>query len=179
MIIGDSYAEGYTPDGNVTSWAKLLQAELFNKYNNVYINALGGTGFIYNSSVQSSFLSLLKNFDIADNENVTDIIVCGGYNDTGVGPDEVLNRIGEFCNYAKTKYIKASFNETTRKNVNVLVGYNDDTFEYANVQLVIFGTKIGIVNNQLSDDKRDFKDLKNVKNINFLGASFYFPQQYV
>lgn len=329
IIIGDSYGDGYTPDGSVTSWSTQLKNALSNDYDEIVTNTLGGTGFIINRALQKSFKTLLEEVNIADKESVRDIIVCGGYNDTGNDLQSVDTAVGVFCDYAKNQYpnaivsigmigcdmdnnerilslidnvlrgysmcgkygnarfignsetilhnrnqfssdryhpnqtgqddifskilcflrggninnnwgfipnyevgnglespydckgqinefcssgttgfelfyfgfttpvtipqgqvfvicdlkqtnlIKSGYQEMTKKNVEVLVGYEGGKYEYCNLQVCINNNYIAIVNQILSDDGYDFKNLENVKSINFLGASFYYPQQYI
>lgn len=107
IIIGDSYADGYTPDGNVTSWSTQLKNALSNKYDEIVTTSLGGVGFIMNISIQKSFKTLLEEVNISDKENVTDIIVCGGWNDTGYSIQVLTEAIQTFMNYAKENFPNA------------------------------------------------------------------------
>ena len=45
MVLGDSYGEGYTPDGNVNSWISYFTTNAQRYGYTVYSRALGGTGF--------------------------------------------------------------------------------------------------------------------------------------
>lgn len=101
IFIGDSYAQGYNPDGNTTSWVNLI----INKLNltNSITKYYGGTGFV-NTVDNKNFITLLDEIT-ADNE-VTDIIVAGGYNDMSHITD-IYNGIVAFNNIAKTKFPNA------------------------------------------------------------------------
>jgi hypothetical protein len=82
IIIGDSYTQGYSPDGNVTSWAQLWKQKFsFNEWDTI-IKYKGGTGF--HASVNNiNFLTLLQQAEelVKNANHVERIIVCGGYND--------------------------------------------------------------------------------------------------
>ena len=329
IIIGDSYADGYSPDGSNTSWSTQLKNALSNKYNEIITTSLGGVGFIMNISLQKSFKTLLEEVDIDDKENVTDIIVCGGWNDTGYTVDVLDEAINTFMTYAKatypnalitvgmigadmnnnvkilslidivlkcysnvgkygnarfiensetilhsrqqlssdryhpnqqgqndlfskilnflkgggvnnnwgyvpkyavsnsqpspydcvgyinefsckgatgfelfafvfntpvtipqgqpfvicdleqTNFIKAGYGEMTNKSVVVLIAYGDGTYKYENVQVCVNDKYIAVINQSLNDEGTNFKALENVKTIDFLGAAFYYPQQYI
>ena len=104
IIIGDSYAEGYTPDGNVTSWAENVKTFLNLNNSNCIIKYYGGTGFC--ATVDSkNFLTLLN--EVTDDNNVTDIIVAGGYNDMTYSYAQIGTAIGNFKTLANTKFPNA------------------------------------------------------------------------
>ena len=78
IFIGDSYGEGYTPDGNVTSWIDYTK-QLMNLSNeNCYKYAVGGYGF-----TTSGFQELINRAvsEIQEKQQVKYIVVGGGYND--------------------------------------------------------------------------------------------------
>ena len=328
IIIGDSYGDGYSPDGQTTSWSAQLKNALSSKYNEIITTTLGGTGFILNISLQKSFKTLLEEVQLSDPQNVTDIIVCGGWNDTGytadvldeaintfmtyakatypnalitvgmigcdmnnnakilslidivckcysnVGkygaryiensetilhsrqqmssdryhpnqqgqndlfskilnflkgggvnnnwgyvpqyavsnsqpsPNDCVGQINEFsskgttgfelfafvfttpvtipqgipfvlCDLDQTHFIKAGYGEMTKKSVVVLIAYNNGTYKYENVQVCVNDKYIAVINQSLNDGGTNFKALENVKKIDFLGAAFYYPQQYI
>ena len=79
IFIGDSYGEGYTPDGNVTSWIDYTK-QLMNLSNeNCYKYAVGGYGFN-----TTGFQELINKAvtEIQDKQQVKYIVVGGGYNDS-------------------------------------------------------------------------------------------------
>ena len=78
LFFGDSYAEGYTPDGNVTSWCTQVKNLLHLSDENYYSYYKGGYGF-----TNGGFQSLLEKSinEIQDKENIKYIVVGGGYND--------------------------------------------------------------------------------------------------
>ena len=92
IFIGDSYCEGWTPDGNVESWAVNLKRKLGLTDANCKIAYHGGYGF---ASVSQSFSSILKNSLTADSD-VTDIVVCGGYNDLSGNYQAIFEGVRNF-----------------------------------------------------------------------------------
>lgn len=87
ICIGDSYLQGYNPDGNVTSWGTYLRTFLNKTTNDVKIYAEGGCGFVAVGNGKR-FEDLL-NTAVADssfqNSDVSLIIIGGGFNDAANG----------------------------------------------------------------------------------------------
>lgn len=104
VIIGDSYAEGYTPDGNVTSWAEWVKSFLNLNDSNCIIKYYGGTGFCATNDTKN-FLTLLN--EVSNDNNVTDVVVAGGYNDTGYSVEQLDVAITNFNTACKTKFPNA------------------------------------------------------------------------
>lgn len=102
LLIGDSYADGYTPDGNVTSWQQYFVN--MTGLTNTIQKHLGGTGFV-NLAQNKNFQSLLE--EVADDTNVTDIVVLGGYNDTPYNQNQIYNAINAFIIKANEKFPNA------------------------------------------------------------------------
>lgn len=100
IAIGDSYAEGYTPDGNVRGWSDYLAGFLGCDVTRIH---RGGSGFL----VGTTFLDLLKGFT-GDKKSITDIVVCGGYNDQYLYGEQLRNAIDAFCNYCKANFPNAN-----------------------------------------------------------------------
>lgn len=104
IFIGDSYTQGYSPDGNITNtFVNQIITNL--KISNFKILANGGAGFANSSN---NFLTLLENANITNKNNITDIIVFGGYNDYSWSKSDITNGITNFFNYAKTNYPNAT-----------------------------------------------------------------------
>ena len=97
VFVGDSYAQGYTPDGNVNSWidvfTSLAEITDFTEYTQ------GGTGF----ATSTSFTSLISS--VAVDPDVDYVIVGGGYNDNGYST--VPDAIKLFYNTARIKFPNA------------------------------------------------------------------------
>ena len=104
LFIGDSYAVESVTGTNrwPISLAKLLKLN-DNQYT---ISAQGSTGFI--GITTNTWLDLLKNANVTNRESVTDIIVAGGSNDSGVSDTNLLvSAISKFMSEAKTLYPNA------------------------------------------------------------------------
>lgn len=84
MVLGDSYGEGYTPDGNVTSWTSYFSAKAQQYGYTVYSSALGGAGFWRDDTTKRfSTLAgnLLANLTYVQRDSIGAVVVGGGYND--------------------------------------------------------------------------------------------------
>lgn len=104
ICIGDSYGEGYNPDGNVTGWPALVKSYLGLTDDNFFSNSLGGAGFI-NGTTFASLLNQTSNH--FKNEEVTNIIVCGGFNDINKNETDLINAIFNFKKTANALYPNA------------------------------------------------------------------------
>ena len=104
ICIGDSYGEGYNPDGNVTGWPTLLKEYLGLSDDNFFSNSLGGAGFV-NGTTFATLLSQTSNH--FNNDDVTNLIVCGGFNDMNVTENAILNAINNFKKQANIIYPNA------------------------------------------------------------------------
>ncbi len=77
ILIGDSYAGGWTPDGNVTSWSTLLHGLLNgNLYGTI---TQGGAGLSANLTGDFNLTTKIDSF--ANSDDVDAIICCCGRND--------------------------------------------------------------------------------------------------
>lgn len=103
IFIGDSYAQGYSPDGNTNSWVQLIINKLNLEPNDYITKTFGGTGFV-NTVDGKNFITMLN--EIPEDEYITDIICCGGYNDQ-FNYDNIENGITDFCSIAKNKFPNA------------------------------------------------------------------------
>lgn len=118
ILIGDSYADGYTPDGNVTSWQQLFID--YTGLSNTIRKHLGGTGFV-NLVQNKNFQTLLE--EITSDNTVTDIVVLGGYNDMSYNQQQIYNAINSFIIKANEKFpnakIHIGFVGWTRNSTNI------------------------------------------------------------
>ena len=118
IIIGDSYGRGSTGDGNyITSWVEYLRQRLGVATSNWTTNCVSGKGF------GAGFLDQLSS--IADNKEITDIIVGGGMNDRDLTYDEIYSAISTFQTYAKTHFPNAEL------KIAFIAGTNSPTYRYA------------------------------------------------
>lgn len=125
LIIGDSYGEGYTPDGNVRSWTSILMQLLGS--GNCATASKGGAGF---SNTANSFTMLLEQLSGSfTNTDVRNIIVCGGYNDID-GYMNILSGMQTFFNRCKELFPNAT--------VFVgMIGATTDSTKWAGLQNVV------------------------------------------
>lgn len=110
ILIGDSYGEGFTPDGNVEGWTVKLTNLLEKNGRNKVIasKSVGGTAFVPNAGLQGqSFLTILQSISVESPRSITDIVVVGGYNE----PDNsslIDENIKTFLEYTGTNYPNAT-----------------------------------------------------------------------
>lgn len=130
IFIGDSYGDGYTPDGNTTGWCDRLKSKLVNCHfsaGNIYINHKGGASF---SNSSNSFLTLLKGVEsqVNNKKMVTDVLVGGGYNELAYA-DKI---------------------DTVKSNIDTLISYVQSTYPNAIVHFAPFGVAFKDRNNQFA-----------------------------
>lgn len=103
IFIGDSYMQGYSPDGNISN---TFVNQIINnlKITDVKISANGGASF---ANSNNNFLTLLKNINVTDKNSITNIVVFGGYNDYSWSKTDIITGMTNFFNYAKTNYPNA------------------------------------------------------------------------
>lgn len=103
IFIGDSYTQGYSPDGNISN---TFVNQIINnlKITDVKISANGGASF---ANSANNFLTLLKNINVTDKNSITNIVVFGGYNDSSWSKTDIITGMTNFFNYAKTNYPNA------------------------------------------------------------------------
>ncbi len=130
IFIGDSYGDGYTPDGNEKGWCDRLKNKLVNCHfssGNIYINHKGGASF---SNSSNNYLTLLKGVEsqVGNKKMVTDVLIGGGYNELAYG-DQM---------------------STVRSNIDTLVSYVQNTYPNAIVHFAPFGVAFKNRNNQFA-----------------------------
>lgn len=128
IFIGDSYGDGYTPDGNTTGWCDRLKNKLVNCHfsaDNIYINHKGGASF---SNPSNNYLTLLKGVQVSNKKMVTDILIGGGYNELAYGD-------------------KA---DTVKSNIDTVISYVQSTYPNAVVHFAPFGVAFKNRNNQFA-----------------------------
>lgn len=94
LVLGDSYGEGYTPDGNVTSWVTMFTNHVSRYGFNVYSKSYGGTGF-WREDVNKRFSTLatqvIETLTDTQKKSIGTVIVGGGYNDRENSNADILN----------------------------------------------------------------------------------------
>lgn len=105
IFFGDSYAQGWTPDGTVKSWCRHTKDMLKLSDENFYDFFTGGYGF-----VNDGFKTLLTNAinTIQDKQNIKHIIVGGGYNDaTEERLPSLASKMAEWIGLCKSNFPNA------------------------------------------------------------------------
>lgn len=110
LFIGDSYGNGYTPDGNVNSWCDKL-ANRLGISNRYYKFNSNGAGFVATGSGGLTFLQVLQNNinTITNKSAIKKIIVVGGYNDANYNSSysNMTSAIETFTTYCNTQFPNA------------------------------------------------------------------------
>lgn len=99
VIIGDSW--GAEPKKE-NSWVYALQ-DFFG--NGSYAIARYGSGFTGDGNLK--WLNMLEELNVTNKNEITKIIICGGWNDYNKTEDEIITAITEFANYVKNNFINA------------------------------------------------------------------------
>lgn len=106
VLIGDSYLQGYSPDGNVTPWSEYFIDSLGIEASQVTISALGGTGFSH-----SGYKWYDQIAGLSSDTSVTAVIIAGGYNDAVVNASasELRNDMSSCYTLLKSKFPSAKY----------------------------------------------------------------------
>lgn len=84
ITIGDSYGQGYTPDGTVKPWCDILHEKYFSDAS-FYVNkSLGGSGFGANTHFSALLSEALSGLSDKQKKQVKYVVVAGGWNDQSV-----------------------------------------------------------------------------------------------
>lgn len=96
VLIGDSYMEGYTPDGNVESFAYKLKRMLNAQDDDFIISYYGGVGFV-NTVDDKTYKTLTQEAynNTTNPETITHVIYAGGYNDSPYTSEKIQTAINE------------------------------------------------------------------------------------
>lgn len=138
IFIGDSYAEGYTPDGRVIGWPEVVKNIL--DLQNPIISYRGGTGFI-SGLENGSFTDLLS--AIPSDTSVTDVVVAGGYNDRYGNKTKVVEGITRFCNVSRNKFPNAKISIG-------MIGWSTIERQQESLRVAIEGYKEGCAVNDVT-----------------------------
>lgn len=103
LFVGDSYADGWTPDGDVTPWQDIVKTKLNLSDSQFVTTHLGGVGFARQAPY--NFYTIISNLD--DDPNITDIVIGGGYNDIGYSYNAILASMRDVVTLCNTKFPNA------------------------------------------------------------------------
>lgn len=95
LIVGDSYLEGWTPEGTYTSWGQYFLTRTG------FAGQLKSRGGACFSNYNNSFYSLVDETTATD---FTDVIIMGGYNDKDGVFNTIVSGIAETVTLIKTKF---------------------------------------------------------------------------
>lgn len=110
VMIGDSYMEGYTPDGNIESFAPKLKRLLKASDDDFVIACHGGVGFKNIDASGKTYISLIDDAYAMTTkpETITHVIFAGGFNDQIYSVNDIQTKIIEAYNKVKVKFPKAT-----------------------------------------------------------------------
>lgn len=95
ITIGDSYGEGYTPDGMVKPWCDILHEKYFSDAN-FYVNkSLGGSGFGANTHFSALLSQAIAGLTDTQKKQVKYVVVAGGWNDQFVAASLINTGIND------------------------------------------------------------------------------------
>ena len=100
LVIGDSYST------LSNSWSTRFKNILEIPNANYSLSHITGAGFTVANN-EKKFITLLENANITDKDLITDIIVCGGYNDMSSTHEAITTAIQLFMTRAKQLFINA------------------------------------------------------------------------
>lgn len=126
ILISDSY--GTLTNDNTTTWCEEFIKNSGIDRNNFIIKAQGGARFDI-SQTAKTFSQLLN--EVEGSNEITDIIVCGGYNDQGVPYDTIKNSVQDFKNIASNKF----------PNAKISIGFIGCTTDYEKLYNVAYGCR--------------------------------------
>lgn len=123
ILLGDSYGYGIVGGGAPwgTGWLEYCKNTLNNDvyyFDPASSSVEGNIGFTSSLPFVTVLQQIAQQNDLGDPDTITDIVVIGGNNDSGLTPKAtILTAIAAFCTYARSIYRKAEI------SIGVL-GYN-------------------------------------------------------
>lgn len=161
IFIGDSYCEGYNPDGSTTGWGARLKSAMNLADEDCYISCKGGTGF-YHVSDGKTFSTLLDEAGAKVIKSaITDIVVCGGWNDNSESLSNVYSAVLAMIAKVRTEYpnaklhlgmIGASNNATVKQRLQNTVLYSYQYGSLANVCDYLNNVEYALSESNLASD---------------------------
>lgn len=98
ITIGDSYGEGYTPDGMVKPWCDILHEQYFSDAS-FYVNkSKGGSGFGANAHFSELLSQAINTLTDKQKKQVKYVVVAGGWNDQSIAASAVNSGIKDVIN---------------------------------------------------------------------------------
>ena len=111
ILFGDSYANGWTVDGTFIPWPTKFKAfyeEVTGDTIETNVYYYDGIGFL-NANDGKTFDTLLTDAisGVSEHDTVTDIIVCGGFNDNTYSTGDIATAVQAWVTRAKTEFPNA------------------------------------------------------------------------
>lgn len=132
LFVGDSYADGYTPDGNVTPWESLVKTKLGLTDAQFVTTHQGGFGF--GRAAEYNYYTLIA--ALSDDSTITDIVIGGSYNDQGSSEVDITSGIANVRTLCKTKFPNAKLHIA-------FIGWSKNANAKTNLQLTYRAYKNG------------------------------------
>lgn len=109
VLIGDSYLDGYTPQGNVNDFGGKLKTMLKCDDGDWFQKSKGGTGFVA-SSDGKTFMTLINDIypSVTHPETITHVIFAGGWNDSGYTSENIQSAIASTYAIVMQKFPNAT-----------------------------------------------------------------------
>lgn len=107
ILIGDSYAEGYTPDGTVVGWVERARQYLAKAGITAKTGYQGGSAFA-NGHFLTILQSIVSNMTADEKNRCTTVVIGGCYNDHGQSEANVRTGVENVANYVRTNLKNAT-----------------------------------------------------------------------
>lgn len=101
ILIGDSYGEGYTPDGNVQGWCDVAATRLGGCGITAKTRAVGGAS-LANHGFYTNLQTAVNGMTAEEIDKCSLVIIGGGYNDRGSSLSDMYAGVSEICTYVKS-----------------------------------------------------------------------------
>lgn len=141
VLLGDSYGEGWTPEGTVNGWCKLVHDFLTIAGYDVHYESIGGVGLNPIHGFDDVLTKLLES-DTSLDKNACKLVVIGGcYNDLSVDDSVLQAYLISFRTTLKNTFPNAKYVLAPFGNTVVYDKYN--AVHEAHNRWVWFGTQCG------------------------------------
>lgn len=109
VLIGDSYLDGYTPQGNVNDFGGKLKTMLKCADGDWFQKSKGGVGFVA-SSEGKTFMTLINDIypSVTHPETITHVIFAGGWNDSEYTSEDIQSGIASTYAIVMQKFPNAT-----------------------------------------------------------------------
>lgn len=109
LFIGDSYTQGSSPDGTLTSYATQCRTVLETLGAKCDIKASGGAGWVNIGQANQTYFTMLNSVPDSDALSYTDVWIVGGANDSAKTSNEIVAAINTYLPGLMVKFKNAKF----------------------------------------------------------------------